>query len=200
MKVFTVPLSPADLEDISRRFGNGEIILIPTDTVYGIAAIPSRADALARIVAAKGRDPSKPCQLLAESAEAVERAGIPVPDAAWRLANAYWPGALTIVLDLPDGGTEGVRVPDDATARALCRAAGGLLRCTSANRSGEPPAQTAEEAEAALPEADAIVRGGRVRGGVASSVVHIEPDGSLRVFREGAISTDALQTTLSCVK
>ena len=198
MKVFTVPLSPADLEDLSSRFGKGEIILIPTDTVYGIAAIPSRADALARIVAAKGRDPSKPCQLLAESADAAERAGIPVPAAARRLANAYWPGALTIVLDLPDGGTEGIRVPDDDTARALCRAAGGLLRCTSANRSGEPPAQTAEEAEAALPEADAIVRAGRVRGGVASSVVHVEPDGSLHVFREGAISTEALQSALSC--
>lgn len=196
MKRFDVPLSQADLEDLSKRFAKGEIILIPTDTVYGVAAIPSRADALARIVAAKGRDPSKPCQLLAESAEAAEKAGIPIPAPARRLAEDFWPGALTIVLDVPTGGTEGVRVPDDETARALCRAAGGLLRCTSANHSGEPPAQTAEEAEAALPTADAIVRGGRVRGGVASSVVHIESDGSLTIFREGAISTEMLQRAL----
>lgn len=196
MKSFDAPLSPTDSEELARRFAKGEIILIPTDTVYGVAAIPSRADALARIVAAKGRDPSKPCQLLAESVEAVERAGIPIPAGARRLAEAFWPGALTIVLDLPDGGTEGVRVPDDATARALCRAAGGLLRCTSANHSGEPPAQTAEEAVAALPSADAVVCGGRVRGGVASSVVHLEPDGFLTVFREGAIPTESLQKAL----
>ena len=70
MQRFRSPLSPDDLAAIAERLRAGGIAIVPTDTVYGIAALPSRADALARIVEAKGRDPRKPCQLLASSAEA----------------------------------------------------------------------------------------------------------------------------------
>lgn len=196
MRRFRAPLSAADLDALGALFRAGGIVVVPTDTIYGVAAIPARADALARIVAAKGRDPSKPCQLLAASADAAARAGIPLPPRAAALARAFWPGALTLVLDLPGGGTEGVRVPDHATARALCEAAGGLLRCTSANRSGEPPAQTADEAAAALPSADALVDAGPSPGGVASTVAHVGADGALTLFREGAIPRAALEAAL----
>ncbi|MBR1608127.1 MAG: Sua5/YciO/YrdC/YwlC family protein, partial [Kiritimatiellae bacterium] len=114
MEKFSAPLSPADLARLGEVFRAGGIVLVPTDTVYGVAAESGRADALARIVAAEGRDPSKPCQLLAENAEAAKRAGITFPPAAAAVAARFWPGPLTLVLDLPGGGTEGVRVPDSA--------------------------------------------------------------------------------------
>jgi len=197
MRRFHAPLSDSDLAELAAMFRAGGIVLMPTDTVYGVAAVPSRADALARIVAAKGRDPSKPCQLLAASAEAAAAAGVPLPRRAAALARTFWPGTLTLVLDLPQGGTEGVRVPDHAVARALCEAAGGTLRCTSANHSGEPPARTAAEAEAALPDADAIVDDGPAPGGVASTVAKVAEDGSLILFREGAIPRAALEAVLA---
>ncbi len=200
MKHYEIPLSPADLAELATTFRAGGVVLVPTDTVYGVAAAPGNAAALARIVEAKGRDPSKPCQLLAASPEAVSAAGIPLPPRAAALARAFWPGALTLVLDLPHGGTEGVRVPDHPVARALCEAAGGTLRCTSANHSGEPPALTAAEAEAALPEADAIVDAGPAKGGVASSVAKVMQDGSLVLFREGAIPRHALEATLGAAQ
>ena len=190
---FAWPMSGKDLAEFARIMRDGGMAIVPTDTVYGVAAAKGNEAALARIVAAKGRDPSKPCQLLAASAEAAAAAGIPFPPPAAAAARAFWPGALTLVLDLPDGGTEGVRVPDHACARALCEAAGGLLRCTSANRSGEPPASTARDALAALPSADAAVDAGPAPGGVASTVAAVRADGSVRVFREGPVPADALR-------
>lgn len=196
MHRFTAPLSPGDLAELSGIFRNGGVVLVPTDTVYGVAAAPGCAGALARIVAAKGRDPAKPCPLLAASVAAAEGAGVAFPPRAAELARAFWPGALTLVLDARGGGTEGVRVPDHAVARLLCEAAGGSLRCTSANRSGEPPALTAAEAEVALPSADAVVDAGPAPGGVASSVVRVAPDGSVLVLRETAISRSLLESVL----
>ena len=198
MRRFRTPLSPDDLAAFAERLHAGGIAVVPTDTVYGVAALPSRADALARIVAAKGRDPRKPCQLLAASAEAAFAAtGRPPPPRALALARAFWPGALTLVLDAEGGGTEGLRVPDHAVARSLCEAAGGLLRCTSANRSGEPPALDADSAAAAIPEADVLVDAGPSPGGVASSVVRFSPSGALEILREGAIPRAALESALA---
>ena len=121
MQRFRPPLSPDDLAAIAERLRAGGIAIVPTDTVYGVAALPSRADALARIVEAKGRDPRKPCQLLASSAEAAFAAtGRPPPPPAEALARAFWPGALTLVArhqpsltwDLGDArGTVAVRMP-----------------------------------------------------------------------------------------
>ena len=200
IRAYRAPLSPDDLAALAELFRGGGIAIVPTDTVYGVAALPERADALARIVAAKGRDPRKPCQLLAASADAAAAAtGRPLPPRAAALARAFWPGALTIVLDAEGGGTEGVRVPDHAVARSLCRAAGGLLRCTSANRSGEPPALEAAAAADAIPEADALVDAGPAPGGVASTVVRFAADGSLVILREGAIPRSALEEALRTV-
>ena len=191
-RLFRWPMSADELEAFGRIVRAGGIAVVPTDTVYGVAAAPERADALARIVEAKGRDPRKPCQLLAASADAARRAGVPFPPPAAAAARAFWPGALTLVLDLRGGGTEGVRVPDHDAARALCEAAGGLLRCTSANRSGEPPATTAAAALAALPSADAVVDAGPSPGGVSSTVAAVGADGSVRILREGPVTREAL--------
>lgn len=197
MRRFLAPLSAADAVELAALLRRGGVAIIPTDTVYGVAAMPGNSEALARIVAAKGRDPSKPCQLLAASVEAVTSAGIPLPPSAAALAAAFWPGALTLVLDLPRGGTEGVRVPDHAVARAICEAAGGTLRCTSANHSGLPPALSADDAAAALPDADAVVDAGPAPGGVASTVAKVDREGALAILREGALPRAALEAALA---
>ena len=116
------------------------------------------------------------------------------------LAEAFWPGALTIVVCVPGAvqGTEGFRVPADATARTICRLAGGLLRCTSANRSGDPDTLTAEDAMAEIPDADFVVDGGACRpGSRPSTVVRVSDGGELRIFREAALSREQIMTVLN---
>jgi L-threonylcarbamoyladenylate synthase len=198
MRRFATPLGTDALAAIAACLRDGGVVLMPTDTVYGIAAHPARPDALARLFALKGRDASKPVPLLADSLASVLRAGLRVSAAAQRAAARFWPGALTLVLDRPDGTTEGVRVPADATACAICAATGGLLRCTSANASGEPPALDAAAAAAALPEADILVDGGPVDGGVASTVAQLAETG-VRIFRPGPVTEPALKACIGAL-
>ena len=172
-------------------------MILPTDTVYGIAAHPACAAAVARICTIKGRPTGKPIALLAADAAAVSAFGAVFPAAAQRLAAAFWPGALTLVL--PCGDTyEGFRVPDHDATRALIAACGGTLRVTSANLSGSMPATSAAEAlkDVGL-EADLTIDGGVSPGGVPSTVVKVEPDGAVTVIREGAITADEIRRTAS---
>jgi len=192
MRTFTTPLSPADLAEIGSALAGGAVALIPTDTVYGIAAHPSSIPGIAKLFALKHRDPANPIPLLAASADAVAESGLRLGNAALAAAR-FWPGPLTIVIDgfTPDT-TEGVRVPDSATALEICAAAGGLLRCTSANESGDPPALDAATAATALPGADILIDGGPATIGVASTVARFNPDNTVRIFREGAIPKEQL--------
>lgn len=172
----------------------GGVVIFPTDTVYGMAAHPSQKDAVARICTIKGRPTGKPIALLASDREAVEHFGGHFHDVAKRLASKYWPGALTLVLPCGDG-FEGFRVPAHDDARALIAAAGGVLRVTSANLSGEMPATCAVAAlkDVGL-EADLVLDGGVSPGGVASTVVKIARNGVLTVIREGAIQTKEIMS------
>ena len=179
--------APETLANAARILCAGGVAVIPTDTVYGIAAHPACASALARICTIKGRPTGKPIALLASDAEAVTAFGADFPPAARRLASAYWPGALTLVL--PGGSVyEGFRVPNHEATRSLVAACGGTLRVTSANLSGAMPARSAVDAlnDVGL-VADLVIDGGVSPGGVASTVVKVAPDGTLSVLREGAI-------------
>lgn len=179
--------TPETLSAAADLLLRGGVAVIPTDTVYGIAAHPARPDAVARICTIKGRPTGKPIALLAADAPAVTAFGADFPPAARRLADAYWPGALTLVL--PCGGAgEGFRVPDHAFTRRLLAACGGVLRVTSANLSGAMPAVNAVEAlkDVGL-EADLVIDDGPSPGGVPSTVVKVDADGTLTVLREGAI-------------
>ena len=173
--------------EAARVLLGGGVVIIPTDTVYGIAAHPGCADAVERIRVIKGRPTGKPIALLAADMEAVRAFGAALPPAARRLAEAFWPGALTLVL--PCGDTdEGFRVPDHDAVRGLLAACGGTLRVTSANLSGAMPAVSAVAAlkDVGL-DADVVIDGGVCPGGVASSVVRVDTDGAVMVLREGAI-------------
>ena len=161
----------------------GGVAVIPTDTVYGLAARPDFPEAVDRLYTIKGRELKKPIALLVSDIAAIERFGYPIGGKARELAEKHWPGALTLVV-----GKEGFRIPDHAETRELIAACGGVLRVTSANLSGQRPATDAPQAlrDVGL-SADFVVDDGVSPGGVPSTVVRISPGGSLEVLREGSI-------------
>lgn len=179
----------------ARLLKAGGVAVIPTDTVYGIAAHPACPAAVARVCTIKGRPTGKPIALLASDTAAVTAFGATFPKAAQRLADAYWPGALTLVLPCGNG-YEGFRVPDHAATRALLADCGGTLRVTSANLSGQMPATSAVAALKSVGlEADLVINDGVSPGGVPSTVVKVAPDGTLTIIREGAISAADIRHT-----
>jgi L-threonylcarbamoyladenylate synthase len=180
----------------------GGLVVFPTDTVYGVGAAVDRPEAVARIYLVKGRPLDRPIPVLISSLDQIERLVTRVDERVRRLAEAFWPGALTIVLPaqdwLPeeivrDTGAVGLRMPDHPVALAVIEASGGALATTSANRSGEKEACTAEEALEALGDrVELIIDGGRSPGGVPSTVVAVADD-SLRILRVGALDPELVE-------
>ncbi len=177
----------------------GGLVVIPTDTVYGVAAHVARTDAVGRLYLAKIRDPDKPIPLLAASLDALERAGAAVTAEERAIASRFWPGPLTLVVDL-GGVAEGVRVPDHRFVRTLIRESGVLLRVTSANISGQPPVRSAAEALAGLGDSvDLILDGGPSPGGVASTVASVG-GGVLTIYRDGGVTREQLEGMLKQIR
>ena len=184
------------LNSAARILCDGGVVIIPTDTVYGIAAHPDCDAALNRICTIKGRPTGKPVALLAANKTAVLEFCKTVPVKADKLMDTLWPGALTLVLPCGDG-FEGFRVPDHDQTRELIKVCGGTLRVTSANLSGSMPAKNAAEALKDIGlAADLVVDGGISPGGVASTVVKVEVNNTLTILREGAISSEQIYSLL----
>ena len=172
-----------DFQQAAEVLNRGGVAVIPTDTVYGLAARPDFPEAVERLYTIKGREAKKPIALLASDIAAIERFGCKVVGKARELAERHWPGALTLVI-----GKEGFRIPDNDRTRRLLAACGGVLRVTSANLSGRRPATDAPQALADVGlSADFVVDDGVSPGGVPSTVVRVRDDGSIEVLREGAI-------------
>ncbi len=177
--------------EAARVLRAGRVVAIPTETVYGVAAMPNERGREA-LAALKGRDPHKPIALLVADFVAAERFAAEVSPLAARLADAFCPGPLTLVL--PGRGSDwvGLRAPDHPAAREVIRAAGGAVYATSANRAGQPPARTADEVLAALPDGLALVLdAGPAAIGAASTVVRVKGE-TYEILREGAISAARL--------
>lgn len=181
--------------EVAAVIEKGRLAVIPTETVYGLAARIDDPAAIDLIYGAKSRDRGKPVPLLASSREVLSDLGFELNMAEERLAEAFWPGALTIVTKRGPL-MEGVRVPDHALAREIIDACGGILRVTSANQSGEPPALNAEMAMAALGlKVDILVDAGPVAEGIPSTVVKCDNAG-FDILREGVISSAAIEDVL----
>lgn len=173
------------LERAKAVLAEGRLVIVPTETVYGIACDPAVPGAMEKLAAAKGRDGNKPVARLAASAEQVRRvasnwnAGVEV------LAARYWPGPLTIVLETP-GGWTGYRVPDHAVPLRLAALCGRTLALTSANLSGESDTKTAEEAAATVAADLVLDSGPSAAQAIPSTVVKV--DGSrIDCIREGCL-------------
>ncbi len=179
-----VPADSAGLAAAARVLNAGGVCVIPTDTVYGLAARPDFPEAVRRLYTIKGRAEQKPIALLAADADAAS--GF-VGAVAAEVGRRHWPGALTVVAQ-----GEGVRVPDHAWTRSLISACGGALRVTSANLSGNVAATDVPQALADVGlSADLVVDDGVSPGGVPSTVARIAPDGSVEILRPGPVSFDA---------
>jgi L-threonylcarbamoyladenylate synthase len=183
-RIQVVPASkPGAIASAVEVLQRGEVIALPTDTVYGIGAHGFCERAIEQLYEIKGRDRLKAIALLIAGVEDMKRVAVDVPEVAWQLAERFWPGALTLVLpkaaavlDVLTGGGDSVavRVPDHAVALELIRALGAPLAATSANLSGQAEACTAQQVLAALGErVPFVLDGGRCPGGVASTVVDV---------------------------
>jgi len=167
----------------------GNVALVPTETVVGLVAAES---GLLRVHEIKGRDTNKPIALLCTSAEEAFGLAANVPPLARELAELYWPGPLTLVLDLSSGETIGVRVPAGDAARDLLTAYGGPLYATSANLSGEPARAALDEVDPRMLESVDIVVRGEGGTGEASAVVDLSGGNARLVRATRELSTQRL--------
>ncbi len=179
----------------------GEVVVLPTDTVYGVGADAFDRQAVAAVLAAKGRGRDVPPPVLVPSVRTLDGLATGVSDAARELVAAFWPGPLTIVCqavpsldwDLGDtGGTVALRMPLHRVALAVLELTGPMA-VTSANRTGRPPATTVDEAVEQLGDAVSVyLDGGPSPSGTASTIVDVT--GSVpRVLRAGPITVDRLR-------
>ena len=198
--------------------GKKELVVFPTDTVYGIACDAFSHEAVEKLLEAKGRDKQSPPPVLIGNASALDGLAQEVPQLAHKIAATFWPGALTMILkaqpsltwDLGETkGTVALRMPDHKIALALLQETGPLA-VSSANLSGQPAATTCQQAEAALGSKVKIyLDGGSSPKGEASTIVdmtdlsesvsesgEIVTSGKAKILRRGALSREKLLTVL----
>ncbi|MFZ4895861.1 L-threonylcarbamoyladenylate synthase [Plantibacter sp. Mn2098] len=183
----------------------GELVVLPTDTVYGVAADAFSPTAVQRLLDAKGRTRQSPPPVLVPGINTLEALAETVPDAVRQLVEAFWPGGLTIVLnaqpslvwDLGEtAGTVALRMPANPVTLELL-AETGPLAVSSANLTGKPAASNAADAEAMLGESVAVYLDGGESGEQSSTIVDATaldtPGGRITVLRDGAVTRDQLR-------
>jgi tRNA threonylcarbamoyl adenosine modification protein (Sua5/YciO/YrdC/YwlC family) len=180
---------------------SGQLVVLPTDTVYGIGADAFDANAVNDLLAAKGRGRDMPVPVLVGSWSTIDGLVSVITDRTRSLIEAFWPGGLTLVVehaptlawDLGDArGTVAIRMPLHPVAIELLESTGPMA-VSSANRSGQPPATTALQAREQLGESVAVyLDGGPAHAGVASTIVDVTAEVP-RVLRAGAVGIDALR-------
>lgn len=202
-----VPILPASGDAIRRAaqvLRGGGVVAYPTDTLYGLAADPRNAVAVGRLFEAKGRASSLAIPLIASTLEQAAKAG-ELSDGDLRLAERFWPGPLTIVVParpaiarelLGGGSTIAIRVPAHPVATALAAELGFCITSTSANRSGQVPATTAEQVGIDLGGAiELVLDGGPSPGGPPSTIVELTTEGP-RLVRAGAVAWERVLESL----
>lgn len=201
-------LSETDIASAVAILRAGGVIGLPTETVYGLAADAGNADAVARIFALKGRPADHPLIVHIVGAEQLPRYARTVPDAARRLAEAFWPGPLTLILlrqpGVPDavtGGqdTVGLRAPAHPFAQQVLRAFGGALAAPSANRFGRISPTCAEHVRAEFGDAvPCVLDGGPCAVGIESTIVDLTAQPP-RILRPGVIGRKQIEAVIGRV-
>lgn len=194
-----------EVQRAARALREGGLIGLPTETVYGLGADASNELAVRRIFAVKGRPSNHPLIVHVASAEVAKRWAASWPDEAARLADAFWPGPLTLIVkrsslasDAVTGGQEtvGLRVPDHALALELLRAFDGGVAAPSANRFGRVSPTTAKHVRDELgDDVELVLEGGACRVGVESTIVDLSGD-SPRLLRPGGVPKEAIERVL----
>ena len=197
----------AEIDQAARQIAAGGVVAIPTDTLYGLAADALNPDALERVYVAKGRPADMPLPVLVtgwEQAARVLAISNEMDAVARRLAAAFWPGSLTLVLpaaaDVPERLTAGratiaVRMPDHPVPLALAEKLGRPITGTSANRSGDPDIKDLGELRRVLGgRVDGIIAAGPPPQGTASTIVTVSETG-VGLLREGALPYERILAT-----
>lgn len=190
-----------ETEQAASMLRKGGLVAVPTETVYGIAASAEDGVAVQMIYDLKDRDYDKPVSVLVTGMDMVEKYCQNIPPVAYRLAEKYWPGPLTMILEdrevvpamvTADTGTLGVRCPDHPLTLAIIEKAGVPLAAPSANPSGDEPAKTAREVlDYFNRKIEGVVDGGPCAMGVASTILDLTEE-EPKVLREGGISAGEL--------
>ncbi len=199
--------------------GRGDLIVIPTDTVYGVAVDAFNSDAVLRLLDAKNRTTKSPPPVLVPGIPTLDALAEVVPDEVRALVKEFWPGGLTVILPARESltwnlgetdGTVALRMPDDDIALELLSETGPLA-VSSANITGEAAAMTVQDAERMLGESVIVyLDGGPVGGkypgtgdGTGSTIVDatglLRPGGSIRIVRHGVISDQAINDVLDAM-
>ena len=200
--------SAADIAQAGRLLAGGEVVGIPTETVYGLAANALDEAAVAKIFAAKGRPQDNPLIIHISALDQLEDLAEEISPAVWQMAEHFWPGPLTMVVKkkdiVPDRtsaglDTVGIRMPSHPVARAIIDAAGVPLAAPSANTSGKPSPTTArdvlDDMNGKIP---AIVDGGACTVGVESTVVDMTGEFP-QILRPGAITEEMIREAMGAV-
>lgn len=195
------------VERAIRILKDGGIVAFPTDTIYGLGANAFNEDAVLRVYEAKARPRNFALTLLLADASQIKLVAENIPKMAWKLAERFMPGALTIVLNKSmavsnmitgEGSTVAVRIPNHPVPIALVKGLGAPITGTSANISGGNNPLTAEDVFKQLRyRVDMIIDGGRCPIGVSSTVLDLTTNPP-KIIREGAISRDQLKSVCKC--
>lgn len=201
----TQRLTSGEADKAAALLRSGKLVALPTETVYGLAADATQETAVQAVYDAKGRPEQKPLNVLVDGMAMAEAVCRDIPADAYKLAQAFWPGPLTMILRgngalppiVPAGGaTQGVRCPDHPDTLAVIRALGRPLACPSANLSGRPSPKSAGEVLAQLGgRIDAVLDGGPCAVGVESTILDLTA-APYRVLRQGGLGRERIEAVL----
>lgn len=201
----TLCLTSGDVEQAAALLRQGKLVAVPTETVYGLAADATQEKAVQANYDAKGRPETKPLNVLVDGMAMVETVCRDIPADAYKLAEAFWPGPLTMILwgngslppVVPAGGeTQGVRCPDHPDTLAVIQALGRPLACPSANLSGQPSPKSAQDVLSQLDgHIDAVLDGGPCTVGVESTILDLTA-APYRILRQGGLSQTVIEGIL----
>lgn len=205
MKIISVNEPGEGVEEAFKALKTGGLVIYPTDTLYGLGCNALDESAVEKVFAAKKRPATNPLPIAVDSIEMMARYA-ELTDTAEKLAAAFLPGPLTVVLKkkvLPDALTGGlprvgVRIPNINVTLKLIDLLGAPITATSANVSGSAPPVTAEEAASQIVEADIVLDGGRLETGVPSTVIDLT--GRPKILRDGAIKKKDLERVIGKVE
>lgn len=201
----TLLITDVNMAPAAEIIKNGGLVAVPTETVYGLAANGLCEDAVQKIYDVKNRPKTKPISLLVSEMEDVEKFCRNIPDTAYQLAESFWPGPLTMVLNkkevVPDivtagGDTVGVRCPDHPITLALIRLSGVPLAAPSANLSGAPgPKNVSDVLEVFNGKIEAAVDGGVCAVGIESTIIDLTVTPP-RLLRQGGLPRENIESVL----
>ena len=202
IKINSTEPEPSLVAYAAEKIRRGEVLGMPTDTFYGLAADPYNLHAVDRVYEIKSRSRHKPLSLLIESVDQAADLAWPVPEIFYLLARRFWPGPLTVIVKadprLPlkvtaNTGNVALRVPNAEVPLAIIRSAGLPITATSANLHGEMECTNAMEVRDQLGDClSIIVDGGQAPGMMPTTIVDLTVDGTWRVLRHGAIPEEQL--------